>query len=53
MNKTMLTSLMKKKYGITRSSALKITEKDTLYTIFRKLADYIYKNGIGQQKIDS
>ena len=45
MNKTILTSLMKKKYGVTRSSALKITEKDTLYTIFRKLADYIYKNG--------
>ena len=36
---------MKEKFGVTRSSSLKITEKDTLYTTFRKLADYIYKNG--------
>ena len=40
-----LTSLMKKKYGMTRSSSVKITDKDTLYTAFRKLADTIYKNG--------
>lgn len=45
MTKAFLTSLMKKKFGVTRSSSLKITEKDTLYTTFRKLADYIYKNG--------
>ena len=40
-----LTSLMKQKYGITRTSPLKFTEKVTLYTSFRKLADHIYKNG--------
>lgn len=40
-----LTSLMKEKYGVTKSSPLKFTEKDTLYTSFRKLADHIYKNG--------
>ncbi|HBI2075871.1 TPA: DUF3991 domain-containing protein [Enterococcus faecalis] len=40
-----LTSLMKEKYGVTRSSSVMITEKDTLYTAFRKLADNIYKNG--------
>lgn len=40
-----LTSLMKEKYGVTRSSSVTITEKDTLYTAFRKLADSIYKNG--------
>ncbi|EOH52450.1 hypothetical protein UA3_02576 [Enterococcus faecium EnGen0263] len=45
-NKQSLTSLMKKKFGVTRSSSLKITEKDTLHTIFRKLAIYIYKNGV-------
>ncbi|MGM0220077.1 LPD1 domain-containing protein [Enterococcus sp. AZ126] len=40
-----LTSLMKQKYGMTKSSPLVFTEKDTLYTSFRKLADNIYKNG--------
>ncbi|WP_338459487.1 LPD1 domain-containing protein (plasmid) [Enterococcus faecalis] len=40
-----LTSLMKEKYGMTRSSSVTITDKDTLYTAFRKLADTIYKNG--------
>lgn len=40
-----LTSLMKQKYGMTKSSPLIFTEKDTLYTSFRKLADNIYKNG--------
>ncbi|WP_198643653.1 hypothetical protein, partial [Megasphaera stantonii] len=40
-----LTSLMKEKYGVTRSSPIKFTENDTLYTTFRKLADNIYKNG--------
>lgn len=44
-NKNFLTSLMKQKYGMTKSSPLKFTEKDTLYTCFRKLADHIYKNG--------
>ncbi|EMF0094431.1 hypothetical protein O1F49_002660 [Enterococcus hirae] len=45
MPRQFLTSLMKKKFGVTRSSTFKITQKDTLYTTFRKLADYIYKNG--------
>ena len=44
-NKYFLTSLMKQKFGMTKSSPLKFTEKDTLYTCFRKLADHIYKNG--------
>ncbi|ENZ9221956.1 LPD1 domain-containing protein [Enterococcus hirae] len=45
-----LTSLMKAKFGVTRSSSVKLTEKDTLYTIFRKLADNIYKNGTWTQE---
>ncbi|MEZ1268778.1 LPD1 domain-containing protein [Enterococcus faecium] len=45
-----LTSLMKTKFGVTRSSSVKLTEKDTLYTIFRKLADNIYKNGTWTQE---
>lgn len=40
-----LTSLMKEKYGVTRSTPVKFTDKDTLYTAFRKLSDNIYKNG--------
>lgn len=40
-----LTSLLKKKYGTTTSSPVIFTDKDTLYTSFRKLADNIYKNG--------
>ena len=40
-----LTSLLKKKYGTTTSSPVVFTEKDTLYTAFRKLADNIYRNG--------
>ena len=40
-----LTSLMKEKYGVIRSTPVKFTDKDTLYTSFRKLADNIYKNG--------
>lgn len=45
-----LTSLMKAKFRVTRSSSVKLTEKDTLYTIFRKLADNIYKNGTWTQE---
>ncbi len=45
VEKINLTSLMKEKYGVTRSSPIKFTENDTLYTTFRKLADNIYKNG--------
>lgn len=40
-----LTSLMKEKFGVVKSSSLKLTEKDTVYTAFRKIADNIYKNG--------
>ena len=40
-----LNSLMKKKYGLTTHSNLTITDKDTLYTSFRKVARYIDKNG--------
>lgn len=40
-----LTSLMKTKYGTTKSSPLAFTENDNLYSAFRKLADNIYKNG--------
>lgn len=40
-----LTSLMKAKYGTTKSSRLVFTENDNLYSAFRKLADNIYKNG--------
>ena len=40
-----LLSLMKTKYGVTKSSPLKFTEKDTQYTMFRKLGENIYKNG--------
>lgn len=44
-NENKLTSLMKEKYGVTKSSPVKFTEKDNLYTEFRKIADNIYKNG--------
>lgn len=45
-----LTSLLKKKYGTTTSSPVIFTDKDTLYTAFRKLADNIYKNGSWSQE---
>lgn len=45
-----LTSLLKRKYGTTKSSPVVFTEKDTLYTCFRKLADNIYKNGTWTQE---
>ena len=45
-----LTSLLKKKYGTTTSSPVVFTEKDTLYTAFRKLADNIYRNGSWAQE---
>lgn len=41
-----LTSLLKKKYGIAApSNVLRFTEKDTLFTAWRKTAQFIYKNG--------
>ncbi|MBO1137180.1 LPD1 domain-containing protein [Enterococcus faecalis] len=45
-----LTSLLKRKYGTTKSTPVVFTEKDTLYTCFRKLADNIYKNGVWTQE---
>ncbi|EGO7986244.1 hypothetical protein FEW53_002371 [Enterococcus faecalis] len=48
--KSELTSLLKRKYGTTKSSPVVFTEKDTLYTCFRKLADNIYKNGTWTQE---
>lgn len=40
-----LTTLLKKRYGITRRSNLTITDKDTPFSTFRKVAAYIYRNG--------
>lgn len=40
-----LSSLMKQNLGVKRFSKLSFKIDDTLYTKFRKLADYIYKNG--------
>lgn len=40
-----LTSMMKRKYGVTKSSSITFTGKENLYGAFRKLADNIYKNG--------
>ncbi|MEY8736811.1 hypothetical protein AB9M75_06140 [Lactobacillus sp. AN1001] len=41
-----LTTLLKEKYGISKQEGtLRFTEKDNLFTIFRKTAVYIYKNG--------
>lgn len=42
-----ITDLMKTKYGLTHiSNTINITAKDTLYTIYKKTAKYIYKNGV-------
>lgn len=40
-----LTTLLRKRYGITRRSHLTITDNDTPFTIFRKVAAYIARNG--------
>lgn len=47
-----LTTLLEKKYGINQSgkSNLKISDKDNLFTIFRKTAKYIYNNGEWSQE---
>ena len=39
-----LSSLMKKKYGISKAGKLLIKPTDDVYTIFKKTAMYIYKN---------
>lgn len=46
-----LTTLLKKRYGITRRSSLTITDKDTPFSTFRKVAAYIYRKVIGQKMI--
>lgn len=39
-------SLLRENFGIRKvSSVLKITDKDNLYTTYRKIADFIWKNG--------
>lgn len=40
-----LTTLMHQRFGITRYSKITVTANETLYTLFRKLAFYIYRNG--------
>ncbi len=45
-----LTTLMKQRYGINRQSSLRLTDKDTLFSTFRKVANYIYKNGDWQEQ---
>ncbi|MDE7056140.1 LPD1 domain-containing protein [uncultured Lactobacillus sp.] len=40
-----LSSLMKQKYGVSKISKIRIGNDDDLYTIFKKIAKYIYKNG--------
>lgn len=40
-----LTTLMHQRFGITRYSKITVSANDTLYTLFRKLAFYIYRNG--------
>ena len=41
-----ITDLMKERYGIKQTGkSLNVIPSDTLYTIFRKTADYIYRNG--------
>lgn len=40
-----LETLMRKRFGVTRCSALRIKPNEGLYSLYRKLANYIYKNG--------
>lgn len=40
-----LATLMKQKYGVTRQSSLRLNSDDSLFVAFRKIANYIYKNG--------
>lgn len=42
--KNPLATLMKQRYGISRQSSLTITDKDNLFSTFKKVANYIYKN---------
>lgn len=45
-----LTTLLKKKYGISRQSSLSIKDDDSLFTAFRKVAAYIYRNSDWQEQ---
>lgn len=47
---TSILQLMKKKWGITKSSPFTIKNTDSLYTTYRKLAKNIYKNGEWTEK---
>lgn len=40
-----LATLMKQKYGVTKQSSLRLKSDDSLFVVFRKIANYIYKNG--------
>lgn len=40
-----INSMLKEKFGITKSSAVTLTEKDDLYSSCRKIAKNIFKNG--------
>lgn len=40
-----LVTLMKQKYGVTKQSSLRLNSDDSLFVVFRKIANYIYKNG--------
>ncbi|ERJ43503.1 hypothetical protein N581_09270 [Lactobacillus jensenii MD IIE-70(2)] len=42
-----IVDLMKQKYGLTHiSKTITVTSNDTLYTLYRKTARYLYKNGV-------
>ncbi|MCT7749865.1 hypothetical protein RON44_09185 [Lactobacillus gasseri] len=42
-----IVDLMKQKYGLTHiSKTITVTPNDTLYTLYRKTARYLYKNGV-------
>ncbi|MCR1903899.1 hypothetical protein [Lactobacillus taiwanensis] len=40
-----LNSLMKTKFGISKTPKLKVNINDDTYTVFKKIAKYIYRNG--------
>ena len=37
-----LVTLMKQKYGVTKQSSLRLNSDDSLFVVFRKIANYIY-----------
>lgn len=46
-----LATLMKQKYGVTKQSSLRLKSDDSLFVVFRKIANYIYKMENGMIKI--